>query len=222
MAGDYIPAPDADFDNWQANTLIPYIAANKVALGVSDATVTALTGGQTAWAAAYAAHQSATATASSKRQDKDDARADYTALIRSTVGQMQKNPAVTDTQRAAMQITVPSGTHTPAPVPTTRPVGTVDTSQRLAHKIEFRDEATPTSRAKPAGVAYCELWLFVGTTAPSGPDAMHLQGVDKSTPYLMEFDSTDGGKTAFWALRWVNTRGEHGPWSATVSGTIPG
>lgn len=219
---DFVPAQDAAFDNWQGVTLIPYISANKVALGVADATVTALTGGQTAWAAAYSAHQTAQAAATSKRQDKDDARAAYVTLIRSVVGQMQKNPAVTDTQRAAMQITVPSGTHTPAPTPTTRPVGTVDTSQRLSHKIEFRDEATPTSRAKPDGVAYCELHLFIGTTAPTGPDAMHLQGIDKSTPYLMEFESADAGKTAWWALRWVNTRGEHGPWSATVSGTIPG
>ena len=221
MATDYLPAPDPAFDNWQV-ILIAYLIANKVALGVSDATVAALTAAQTAWTAAYGAHQTAQAAATSKRQDKDDARAPFAALIRSTVGQMQANPAVTDTQRAAMQITVPSGTHTPAPVPTTRPVGTVDTSQRLSHKIEFRDESTPNSRAKPAGVDGCELYLYIGTTAPAGPEAMHLQAMDKSAPYLMEFASTDAGKTAFWAMRWVNTKGEHDPWSATVSGTIPG
>jgi hypothetical protein len=79
-----------------------------------------------------------------------------------------------------------------------------------------------TSRAMPDGVAYCELWLFVGTTAPTGPEQMHLQSVDKTTPYLMEFQSSDAGKTAWWAMRWVNTRGEHGPWSAMVSATIGG
>ena len=219
---DYVPAPDPAFDNWQGVTLLPYITANRAALGVSTGTLTDLTAAQTDWTGKYATHQATQAQAVSDRQAKDDSRNAYEALIRSTVGQIQKNPAVTDTQRAAMQITVPSGTHTPAPTPTSRPVGTVDTSQRLMHKIEFRDEATPTSRAKPAGVAACELYLFIGTTAPAGPDAMHLQAVDKSTPYLMEFDSADAGKTAWWALRWVNTRGEHGPWSATVSGTIPG
>jgi len=222
MPDDYVPASDADFDNWQKNKLIPYIIANKVALGVSDATAAALTALQTTWTAAYSAHQTAQSTATSKRQEKDDARAPYAALIRSAVGQMQKNPAVTDTQRAAMEITVPDQTHTPAPTPTSRPVGKIDTSQRLQHKIEFRDENTPTSRAKPAGVAYCELHLFIGTTAPAGPEAMHLQAVDKSAPYLMEFASSDAGKTAWWALRWVNTRGEHGPWSAMVSATIGG
>lgn len=101
-------------------------------------------------------------------------------------------------------------------------VGTVDTAQRLSHKIEFRDEATPAFRTKPDGVVGCKRYIFIGTTSPTGPDAMHLQAVDKSTPCLMEFDGADVGKTAFWALRWVKSRGEHGLWSANVSGTNSG
>ena len=82
------------------------------------------------------------------------------------VGQMQKNPAVTDTQRSAMKVTVPKTTHTPAGVPTSRPVAKIDTAERLRHTINFTDEATPTSRAKPAGVAVCEVCFSIGTTAP--------------------------------------------------------
>ena len=192
---DNIPAPDPAFNNWQI-TLIAYITANRAALGVSTGDLTALTAGQTAWTAAYATHQATQAQALSDRQAKDDARADYTTLIRATVGQMQKNPAVTDTQRQAMSLTVPDTTRTPAAVPTSRPLVKIDTSERLRHTLTFTDEATPTSRAKPAGVAACEVWLLTGTTAPAGPDAMHLQAVDKSSPYIMEFDSADGGKTA--------------------------
>ena len=51
---------------------------------------------------------------------------------------------------------------------------------------------------------------------------MHLQAVDRTSPYVMDFDSADAGKTAWWALRWVNTKAEHGPWSTTVSATIGG
>ena len=219
---DYIPKPDAGFHNWQGTVLLPYITDNRVALGVSTGTLTGLTASQALWTPAYAAHQLAQSTALSKSQDKDDAKAAYTALIRAVVAQIQANPAVTDTQRAAMQITVPDSTPTPAGPPTSRPVGKIDFSQRLAHKLEFRDESTPTSRAKPAGVSACEIFLYIGTTAPAGPGAMHLQAVDKSTPYLMEFDGADAGKTAYWAFRWVNNAGEHGPWSATVSATIGG
>ena len=38
----------------------------------------------------------------------------------------------------------------------------------------------------------------------------------------MKPESADAGKTAWWALRWVNTKGEHGPWSATLSAAILG
>ena len=219
---DYIQKSDAGFNNWQGTVLIPYITDHRVALGVTTDGLAALVAGQTVWADDYATHIASQATATSDAQAKDDAKTAFIALIRAIVGQIQANPAVTDTQRAAMQINVPDTTPTAAGPPTSRPVGKIDFSQRLAHKLEFRDESTPTSRAKPAGVSGCEIFLSIGTTPPAGPGAMHLQVMDKSTPYLMEFDSADAGKTVYWAFRWVNNAGEHGPWSATVSATIGG
>jgi hypothetical protein len=37
---------------------------------------------------------------------------------------------------------------------------------------------------------------------------------------VTEFDGADGGKTAHYMLRWINSRAETGPWSQTVSATI--
>jgi hypothetical protein len=37
--------------------------------------------------------------------------------------------------------------------------------------------------------------------------------LDSATPYLMVHEGADVGKTAYYALRWENTRGESGPWS---------
>ena len=42
-----------------------------------------------------------------------------------------------------------------------------------------------------------------------------------ATPYLQPHDAGNAGKTACYALRWENTRGETGPWSDVVSATIP-
>jgi hypothetical protein len=98
--------------------------------------------------------------------------------------------------------------------------GSVDTSQRLRHTINFVDEVTPTSRAKPDGVQGCEIWTKVGDAPPAGPNEVHYLALDTRTPYTVEFDSGDGGKTAHYMLRWMSTRGEAGPWSQTVSATI--
>jgi len=55
-----------------------------------------------------------------------------------------------------MGITVPDREGTPEGPPKTRPVVSVDTSQRLQHTIAFADESTPTRKAKPAGVMGAE------------------------------------------------------------------
>ena len=81
---DYIQKSDPGFHNWQATVLIPYITANRVALGVSTGTLTGLTDSQAVWTPAYSAHQLAQSTALSKAQDKDDAKTAYTALIRAS------------------------------------------------------------------------------------------------------------------------------------------
>jgi hypothetical protein len=96
----------------------------------------------------------------------------------------------------------------------------VDTSQRLRHTISFVDELTPNTRGKPDGVSGCEVWVKVGNAAPADPSELKYLATDTRTPYVAEFDGADAGKTAYYMLRWVSTRGETGPWSQTVSGTI--
>jgi len=38
--------------------------------------------------------------------------------------------------------------------------------------------------------------------------------------YVLDFDAVDGGKTAYYWLRWVNPTGERGPWSEQAATTI--
>ena len=41
--------------------------------------------------------------------------------------------------------------------------------QRLQHTIHFADEATPTSKAKPAGVMGAEVWVKVAPVGDPAP-----------------------------------------------------
>ena len=43
---------------------------------------------------------------------------------------------------------------------------------------------------------------------------------EKDRWYLAEFSGADGGKPAHYMARWVNSRGEKGPWSETLTVTI--
>lgn len=216
---DYIPSSDADFDAWQQN-FVSYVSNNASALSITPQQVTSLVGQQNEWIGKYPFSVAKQAEANSAIQNKNDCRSLYQDFIRSLVGIMQSSPSVSDSQRQSMGITVRSDTRAAVGAPTSKPVATVDTSQRLQHTINFVDELTPTSRAKPDGVHGCEIWMKVGDPVPAGPNDVHYLALDTRTPYTVQFDAADGGKRAHYMLRWISTRAETGPWSATVSATI--
>lgn len=219
MAQDWIPSADTDLTAWVGNFLT-YASDNLAVLGLSPAKLVPLQSAFTLWVPAYAAHIGAQTTAQSARENKDSVRDDIETALRPLVNVIQATPSVTDAQRQALGITVRSATRTAVGAPTTRPVATVDTSQRLRHTISFVNELTPTSRAKPDGVSGCEIWVKVGNAPPADPAELRYLATDTRTPYVAEFDGVDAGKTAYYMLRWVSTRGDQGPWSQTVSGTI--
>ncbi len=218
---DYIPGGDAEFNAWQQNFL-SYATANAAALGLDPLVdIPPLTTGQTAWESDYPAHVTAQSTAQSARVTKDAARAGYVSLIRASVGRLQASADVDDAERAALGITVPDTDPTPTGPPTSRPVIEVRCDQRLQQTIVFRDELTPTRKAKPAGVLGAEVWVKVGDPPPVDPDTdLRFLGLDTSTPYLAIYSGSDSSQMAHYMLRWVNSKGDKGPWSETASATI--
>jgi len=218
MSSSYLPAADADFSAWARN-FTARVAKHWEDWGLTQDEFETLVQKQWAWDAAFSAHAAAQAAAASARQAKDDAHREYETAIRSLVRRLQASTAVTDTQRQGMGITVRDHSPTPAGPPATRPVATLDTSQRLRHVIHFRDEGSPTSKARPAGVMGCEIWVKIGAE-PADPSELSFLALDTSTPYTVDYPGSEAGENAHYVLRWVSTRGEKGPWSATVSATV--
>lgn len=223
MANDYIPGSDTGFQAWVDN-FVTYAGAHLVELGIAPPDIIPISAGRADFDTKMSANVTAQQAAQSARQAKDDSRDALESLIRALVKRLQVSSAVDDTERAALGITVPDRVRTAtAGDITTRPIGVVDTSQRLRHEIRFSDEATPTRRAKPKGVMGCEIWVKVTAAdqmPPASADELSFITLDTATPYIAEYDGADGGKTAHYMLRWVKSSGEKGPWSETVSATI--
>jgi len=219
---DYIPGGDAEFGAWLTN-FVAYANANLVALGLVAGDMTPVTNAQTTWNSAYPAHVTASQNAQSARQAKDGARSGVETAVRPLVRRLQASPSVSDAERAALGITVPDPGGAPVGPPTTRPVVTIECGQRLQHTVGFTDEATPTRKAKPAGVLGAEIWvsiLPVGQPTPTDPASFTFVALDTRTPYTLDFAGADGGKNANYLLRWVNPTGEKGPWSETATATV--
>ena len=215
---DYIPGPDASFQAWQSN-FVTYANANLAALGLTAADMTPITAAQTPWQNGFTAHIAAVNAAKAAKQAKDEARAAYVGVIRPLVRRLQASALVSDAERASLGITV-KAEPTPIGAPTTAPIASIECGNRLQQTIRFVDSATPTKKAKPAGVMGVEIWNKVGTTPPANENELRFVAVDTNAPYVMNFDSTDGGKTNYVWLRWVSPTGERGPWSEQAQATI--
>ncbi len=217
---DFVPSADADFNTWFPR-LVEIALKNAVLLKMSAEEQTALSAALTAWIADYAAQQTAQNAATAATNTKNAARAAAEGVIREQVAQWQKNPAVTDDLRAQLAITIASGTRTAAPVPTSRPVLSADTSQRLQITIDFMD-AGATSKAKPASVRGCQVWMQISGAPPLDTTGMSYLATDTRTPYTANFDAADAGKTVYFIGLWENTKGETGPLSDVLRAIIPG
>jgi hypothetical protein len=219
---DYIPSNDAEFDIWQGN-LIEVASANAESWGIPADTVTAAKAKQTTWVSAFAKASNKQNRTQADVIAKNEAEEDYVKTLRALVQQwLARNPKVSDADRVRMDIPVRKSTNTPVPPPESFPVGTVDFSVRLQHTISFFDQASAHSNAKPEGVSGCEVYLKVDGDAPKSVDEMNFQGTCSASPFVLKFDAAKAGKTAYYWLRWVNRKGEAGPWSTTISAMVVG
>jgi hypothetical protein len=219
---DYIPQNDADMNVWQGN-LVAIVESNLTTWSISTDDFAVVKSKQTTWTTAYTKASNKQNRTSADVLAKDDASYEYKKTIRGFVAQwLANNTKITDSDRTRMGLTVKSGTRTPTPAPATCPVGTVDFSQRQQHSISYYDEASAHSNAKPTGVHGCEIYMKVDGDAPKDASELAYVGTCTASPYTVKFDGAKAGKTVYYWLRWVNTRGEAGPWSTTISAMVVG
>lgn len=220
MAG-YVPDADGDFDSWQGNWMT-YAGANLAALGISATRFAELVALQLAWRTRYDNLGVITAQKEAATQFKVQARDPFQTALQDESQIVQKRSSTTNDQRAGLQITVPDTTRTPVPPPTTAPVGRIETPSVRKHTVHFADSTTPTSKKKPDGVRGCQILMKIGAPPPTSASEMEFVVTDPKTPHDISFEVADVGKTVYYWLRWENTRGEPGPWSAMISATITG
>ncbi len=219
---DIIPRPDAEFDVWQKENL-QYVETNAKKWGIPDAEITKLKERQSNWEPAFEKADNIENRTRANVLAKNEIREDYEKNWRYFINTfIRVNPKITDDERLIMGIHPKKHSRTPIPVPETAPEGRIDFSVRLQHKIFFHDSSTPNSKAKPKGVHGCQIWMKLGEEAPVKENDLTFVAMDTSSPYTVKFDGDDSGKKAYYWLRWVNSKGEPGPWSAEIHAVVVG
>lgn len=216
------PRGDAEFQV-AMNQFHTYINSNLAKLNLTQAKSDNLGDLKDDFDAAYDLQQSLDAQKRAATMDKNAKRELLEDAATRLVNSFASDEGITPATLVEMGFDPRDTEPTPIGVPTTRPIGKVDTSQRLEHRIEFIDETSTTtgSRAKPEGVRGCEIWGKIGGAPPVDLSECRYFATDTSSPYLVNsFTGADAGKTVYYILRWVNTKSQPGPISETVTATI--
>jgi hypothetical protein len=222
IQNSYIPRKDEEFFRWTFN-FISYLASKAEQFNfpqeVSDSIQTKLADfGEKLRIADEPNTRTPVAV-----QAKNTAHKLLEKTVRNAVTEyLTHNHLVSDDDRVAMGIPVHKTTHTPSPVAHEAPDVDVDTSVLGCVTIHFFEKGHHHKKAKPAGQHGAEIaWVISDVPVTSTTKLIH-SSFDTHTPLTLDFQDHDQrGQILYFAIRWENTRGEKGPWSAIQSTVIP-
>ena len=214
-----IPVKDADFNVWQ-NTIAQAAIENSTEwLLDTDWIDKQLVPARAAWVEAWEAHQNPGTRTKLITATKNEKRTDYEKLLMILAANLKVNTRLTDDDRRAAGISIRDTTPTPAPVPTTYPIASADTSTMRRLTIKYRDSSS-SNTAKPKGVHGAEIKWLIAEERPTVEELINST-FDTGSPYTITFEDSQRGKKVWICMRWENTRGEKGPWGQMINAIIP-
>ena len=211
------PSKEAELDIY-FRLVVAHITTHFIRLHVSETNKIAVNEALEEWNMIFPLSQNSNIRTKSIVANKNSVRDTLMSILRKIYADIPQSILTVEDRNAIGLIERKSTRTTPAP-PTTHPIGYINTINRLQHTISFTDE--DGSLAKPKGVRGCQIWCKVGEPVTDVQELRFL-ATSSASPYVHKFDIPEAGKTVYYWLRWENTRGKTGPWSAAVNATVNG
>jgi len=129
------------------------------------------------------------------------------------------NVLITAANKVALKIKTRTGIKAPIVTPTTTPFTSIFQKESLAHHFKIIDSLTG-KKARPRGVVFAELKYCIGLLPPDGVDNCTKNIFVASAENFVVFDAADKNKNAYYYGRWVNSKGQTGPFTLLFSAVI--
>ena len=219
MANSFIPTRDADFDMW-ANTFVDTVKANADNYGLTPDEIKDLEGGVAGWDTKFSDMFAKREAAKAATVGKDEMRKSFEETLRNISRQIQADPNVSNEMKADAGLPIHSTSRTPVTAPDSAPTAEIDACNIQEHQLKFFDTNNTFRRSRPRGVFGVEIFRFVGNEAPLSDEQYQMVGTVTRMNATVTFGSQQAGQTAWYRFRYINTRGEVGPWSMVYNATV--
>ena len=220
MSKDFIPGSIEEFVKF-LTTFSGAINADPQAFGLTPADAATAQSALQVLTDAIATADKARDAAATAVADQGKAKDAAEAVARGLTKKINGHPTVDNARRIKAGLAPHDEARTVIGAPTTKPIARLEISGHYTLTLHFVDELTPLKLAKPHGTHGCQIWSHVGDPAPADATGYVFLALDTKTPYTDVHAAADAGKTAYYMVRWVNAKGEVGPWGDVVSAKIP-
>lgn len=220
MSAPYIPPRDADLDVWLAN-FSTLITAGPATYGLVSGDATTIAAAVLAWHTAFLAATGGSTRGPMTISAKDDQKVLVLAVARPYAQQVANNAAVAVDDKIALRLNPRTTTPTPVPTPVTQPVILLAGGMPLQHELRYRDATSiPSVKAKPAGAVQLLVYAAPSATLITDPAVLPFVQPATKSPLIVSWDSSERGKTVYYAGRWMTRTGLLGPWSTITHAVL--
>jgi hypothetical protein len=216
---EYIPNPDPEAMIWLQN-FASKIEIKHGSLGIPPDDAASLAGLVRDFEQKLAVATSPATRTSPAVTEKTLARNAATKAVRPIVKLVRAQPSITDEDLLTLGLPLPVERREAVPAPRTAPILMIRGSVDGFHMLNYADSETPFSRRKPDDVMHLQLYLAVGKGLVTLPGDAAFHSLITRTPFKIQHNPADNGKTATYFGRWSTRTGLTGPWSLPEGMTI--
>lgn len=215
------PTKDADFNTYII-TAIAYLVAHLARLGVStdnrDALLALLGDPATddTWLSIYPLSQDSNTRTKTITKRKNDLRKAIEDELRVVYDDIPESALITE-DRNTLHLPERDTEPTRVPVPGHAPDVEIEKVEHLKVTLRLTNPEDPDTKAKPHGVKATQVFIFIGTEEPASNADYSYYGETGKFLFEVIHPDTDVNKTMWIIGRYVNTRGEVGPFSRDES-----
>jgi hypothetical protein len=152
--------------------------------------------------------------------EKNEARKLYIPIVAKEIEILRADPTMTEAKLRNLDIWIAPHTNTPIPVTDDIPELKVEVYVIRRVTVHFKP-SNSTSKAKPHGVHGARFAWAIMDHEPEHIDDLINRDVDTRTPFTLDFDQAERGKTVYFAAAWEMNNGALGQWSEIVYAIIP-
>jgi hypothetical protein len=219
MSTRFLPTQESVLNSWLAN-FGTKISASPGTYGLKPADAASIAAAVAAWKTAYeTASSPATRTrgaVAAKRGEKKS----VVALVRGFAGMIRSDDAVSSELKIGLGLKLRARRGSPTPTPTSAPALALHRMATGVHELRALRSGESLSSAKPHGVASLMVYRAVGEHVVTRAEEAQFLTLVTRTRFMSTFDHAQRGQTATYFARWINTKGEPGPWSVAMSAAI--